>query len=93
MLGNSICGALRAAIFAGILLPAFRVAEAETDAPELKQAYLACERRALREVHPPGETAWCSILYEKLKQTAFKGDWKALHIWTEQELAEISEAE
>ncbi len=54
----------------------------EVAVPALKRAYLECERRALTDTLSTGQIAECSIVYERLKERAFEGDWKRLREWT-----------
>lgn len=51
--------------------------------PALKASYLACERAALGGEMPAGEIARCSVVYERLKDRAFDGSFRALRAWYE----------
>jgi hypothetical protein len=48
---------------------------------DLKEFYLRCTRAAMRERLGSGEIALCSTGYERLKKSAFRGDFRALVEW------------
>jgi len=49
---------------------------------ELKGAYLACNRAAIRGRLNTGGIMKCSVVYEALKQRAFDGDFHKLLAWS-----------
>jgi hypothetical protein len=66
-----------------------QVADEEIEAlsvEHLKQVYLVCEREDVRGGLDSGSVAQCSIVYERLKQRAFEGDFERLFAWSREEL-------
>lgn len=55
----------------------------ELSAPELKLAYIDCDRRAAREALDLQDAADCSFIYEALKKRVFGGDYLRLREWWE----------
>ncbi len=49
---------------------------------ELKQAHLACDREAMQRALPAAEAMMCSVIYERLKQRAFGGDFDSFLAWS-----------
>lgn len=48
----------------------------------LKQEYLACEEDAMRRALDAGSAMRCSVLYEAVLRTVFRGRWEALRAWS-----------
>jgi hypothetical protein len=48
---------------------------------DLKRAYLACARAALRGPLDGGAIMRCSVVYEELKERGFYGDFEKLLTW------------
>ncbi|WP_129590314.1 hypothetical protein [Roseovarius nitratireducens] len=59
---------------------------------ELKQTYLACERRALAERISTNEIMHCSVAYEELKRRAFDDNWIKLWKWSQRALSQSPDA-
>ncbi len=58
-----------------------RSAEAGEVVAALKQAYLACDRRAAQRRLAPAEMQACASIGERLLQQGFDGDWDRLLAW------------
>jgi len=52
---------------------------------ELKNAYSNCSQVSMRHALSGGEAALCSIVYETLLSTVFKGDFGSLLAWSRAE--------
>ena len=54
---------------------------------QLKAIYLECDRTALAGQLTPSDIAFCSTIYETLKQRVFGGDFFALIAWSNPDVA------
>lgn len=50
----------------------------------LQEAYLACDRLAVRQRLAPTEAVACSVVGERLLREGFDGDWERLLAWWRQ---------
>ena len=65
-----------------LALPARSDTPRDLPVSHLKTAYLICETQALTSELPDSEIARCSVIYERLKQEIFDGDWRRVRAWT-----------
>lgn len=47
----------------------------------LKTAFLQCDEASRQVAMDSGAAAHCSVIYERLKASAFGGDWEKLRAW------------
>lgn len=60
----------------------------------LKAAFLQCDDSSRQTALDSGSAAHCSVIYERLKQRAFDGDWERLRAWwSEVQLARAATAQ
>ena len=69
--------------------PPSRAAFASVPEPQLKAAYLDCDRLASRTVLDPGSAAVCSVIAEELKHRVFGGEFDRLLAWWHAERAQL----
>lgn len=69
-----------------LALPARSDTPRDLPVSHLKTAYLICETRVLTSKLSDSEIARCSVIYERLKQEVFGGDWKRVREWTAEAL-------
>ncbi len=90
------CSSLAAAVAASLMLATLapiphahasdgRTAAVDRDVKNLKAAYLRCERAATERLLGVDDAASCSVVYEKLLEVGFGGDFKRLLAWWQAE--------